>query len=384
MGYAQRAAHAWAGLVTAVAGVSAVAVFGLAAPASADVTIDSEQGQRLGGARIALRVTNEHPTATITKVEVHFPSDITIPEIYPIAVADWAPSITMTKVDDNPANDRSSAVTWITMPGKEIKPGATSLLPLAMGPMPDREVVYLDVVQTRSDGTTERWAGVDTPVAGAQHTAFPLKLEPLPPGQAPLSHHGGAASPGAQADVAADPVAADDSEASEGSGGARLAVALLLIAALTVFALFWQRRRRLSGGDDDRASARRGRNTPAPASAKAAKPVPAKAKAAPVKAAPVKAAKATPAKGAPAKVVPATAKAATAAPVDETADVAAAASAPVVQRRTVVRGAAARKATDRRRTVVRKSGAGGSATATIARRRGNASNRPVESGSDNA
>jgi hypothetical protein len=155
MGYAQRAARAWAGLATAVAGLSTVAVFGLATPAAADVSFDSQQGQRSGGARVAFRVTNEHPTASIVKVEVRLPGDLRLPEVYPIAVADWAPSITMTKVDDKSGNDFASAVVWITMPGKDIKPGASSLLPLAMGPMPDREAVYLDVIQTRSDGSTE-------------------------------------------------------------------------------------------------------------------------------------------------------------------------------------------------------------------------------------
>ena len=91
----------------------------------------------------------------------------------------------MTKVDNNPANDVPSAVVWVTMPGREIKPGATSLLPLAMGPMPDTEAVYFDVIQTRSDGSIETWAGVDVPAAGAQHPAFALKLAPLEPGQVP-------------------------------------------------------------------------------------------------------------------------------------------------------------------------------------------------------
>jgi len=73
------------------AAVTAASVVGLAGPATADVTIDSEQGQRTGGARIAFRVTNESSTASITKVEVRFPGNVRIPEIYPIAVADWAP-----------------------------------------------------------------------------------------------------------------------------------------------------------------------------------------------------------------------------------------------------------------------------------------------------
>ena len=196
-------------------------------------------------------MTNESSTASITKIEVRFPGDVRIAEIYPIAVADWAPSITMTKVDNNPANDVPSAVVWITMPGKEIKPGATSLLPLAMGPMPDAEFVYLDVIQTRSDGSTETWAGVDVPAAGAQHPAFALKLVPLEPGQVPEDHGHGAGSHGRGADRCG--------RRSGGRGAGqppkapttvRLAVVLLLIAALTGFALYWQRRRGARSADE--------------------------------------------------------------------------------------------------------------------------------------
>jgi uncharacterized protein YcnI len=229
--------------------VTAASVVGLAGPAAADVSIDSEQGQRTGGARIAFRVTNESSTASITKVEVRFPGNVRIPEIYPIAVADWAPSITMTRVDNNPANDVPGSVVWVTMPGREIKPGATSLLPLAMGPMPDTEIVYFDVIQTRSDGSIETWAGVDVPAAGAQHPAFTLKLVPLEPGQVPEDHgHGGAAATdGAQTGAGVDPEAvdpeADDLDSTDGSGTVRLVLVLLLIAALTGLALYWQRRR---------------------------------------------------------------------------------------------------------------------------------------------
>jgi hypothetical protein len=323
MEHAQRAARAWAGLATAVAGLSAVAVFGLAGPAAADVSIDSEQGQRSGGARIAFRVTNESPTASITKVEVRFPGNVRIPEIYPIAVADWAPSITMTKVDNNPANDVPSSVVWVTMPGREIKPGATSVLPLAMGPMPDIDTVYLDVVQTRSDGSIVTWAGVDVPAAGAQHPAFALKLVPLQPGQVPEHGHGGAAA----ADQPQTDAAAEEPDTAEGSSAVRLVMVLLLIVAVTGFALFWQRRRGAPSAAED-VSQDVDEGTTAPAAT---------------------------------------------GEVDEPAP---------VRRRSVVRPTAARTAAERR-AAARKS-TGGAATATIARRRENAPKRARNTEGNNA
>ncbi|WP_203925251.1 DUF1775 domain-containing protein [Virgisporangium ochraceum] len=349
-----------------------MAVFGLATPAAADVSFDSQQGQRTGGARVAFRVTNEHPTASIVKVEVRLPGDLRLPEVYPIAVADWAPSITMTRVDDNPSHDYSSAVVWITMPGREIKPGGTSLLPLAMGPMPDREAVYLDVTQWRSDGSSETWAGVDVPAAGAQHPAMKLELAPLEPGQVPQNHHGGAAASGApEADVVADPVA-DDGEGS--SGAASLAVVLLVIAALTAFALYWQRRRGASRTDDGKAEespgfrvpAQRAKAAPSKKATPAQKSGPAKKAQAPVKAGKVAAGKAPAGKVATEKVTA----------TDRT-------SAVAVQRRTVVRTTATRKVVAGRRTTARKS-IGGAATATVARRGGNVAKRAGKTDGDNA
>jgi uncharacterized protein YcnI len=354
------------------AAVTAASVVGLAGPATADVTIDSEQGQRTGGARIAFRVTNESSTASITKVEVRFPGNVRIPEIYPIAVADWAPSITMTRVDNNPANDVPSAVVWVTMPGREIKPGATSLLPLAMGPMPDTETVYFDVVQTRSDGSIETWAGVDVPAAGAQHPAFTLKLAPLEPGQVPEDHgHGGAAaSGGAQTGAAVDPEAADP-DSTDGSGTVQLALVLLLIAVLTGFALFWQRRRGAPrvdqdvdqdvdrNVDEDRAEAA---DDTAPATRAR---IQREKGAAPKKRTAVATGAPSPAKAkAKAKVK---AKGA-----DEPAR---------VQRRTVVRASVPERAAGRR-PVARKSTGGG--TVTVARGRGNGSKRAGNVEGDNA
>ena len=356
------------------AAVTAASVVGLAGPATADVTIDSEQGQRTGGARIAFRVTNESSTASITKVEVRFPGNVRIPEIYPIAVADWAPSITMTRVDNNPANDVPSAVVWVTMPGREIKPGATSLLPLAMGPMPDTETVYFDVVQTRSDGSTETWAGVDVPAAGAQHPAFTLKLAPLEPGQVPEDHgHGGAAASGvAQTGAAVDPEAADP-DSTDGSGTVQLVLVLLLIAVLTGFALFWQRRRgapRVDQDVDQNADQNADENVDVDRAGAADDAAPAtrariqrEKGAAPKKRAAV-------ATGAPS---PAKAKAKVKAKgADEPAR---------VQRRTVVRASVPERAAGRR-AVARKSTGG--TTVTVARGRGNGSKRAGNVEGDNA
>jgi hypothetical protein len=237
------------------------------------------------------------------------------------------------------------------MPGREIKPGGTSVLPLAMGPMPDTEIVYLDVIQTRSDGSTETWAGVDVPAAGAQHPAFAFKLAPLEPGQVPGQGHGDA---GASDQVQTD-ATAEEPDSAEGSGTVRLVAVLLLIVAVTGFALFWQRRRGAQSADGDGAES-------ADDAASAAR-VAARSQAPSVEAGQVEAGQVEAGQVEAGQVETR---------VAETAR---------VRRRSVVR-ATAKPAADRRATARKPSG--DAATATIPRRRGNASGRAGNIGSDNA
>jgi hypothetical protein len=172
---------------------------------------------------LTFRVTNESTTASIVRIEVRLPVEARILEVYPIAAADWAPMTTMRSVDGNPDHDIPESVTWITMPGKDIKPGATSELTLAIGPMPVADRLLIDVLQTRSDGTVVTWAGASPAGdAATRHPAFALTLRPDP-----------------AATVAEEPVA---EEPESGSNGWRILLILLAIGLVTLFAYLWQRR----------------------------------------------------------------------------------------------------------------------------------------------
>jgi uncharacterized protein YcnI len=220
-----------------IAGLAALAAFGLAEPAAADVSVTPTEAKQGSGGRLTFRITNESTTAAITRIEVRIPLEARIAEAYPIAAADWAPLISLTSIDGDRSKEVATAVTWMTMPGKELKPGATAELTMAIGPLPANDRLYLDIVQTRSDGSVVTWAGAGVPAASAQHPAFELTLTPA----AAVPHE--------------EPAAEPPAEESGGSNGGRLAIILLLIAAVTLYAYLWQRRSSAHDTDDSDASA---------------------------------------------------------------------------------------------------------------------------------
>ncbi|HEX2772424.1 MAG TPA: DUF1775 domain-containing protein, partial [Micromonosporaceae bacterium] len=64
-----------------VLGAVAVGVFGLAAPASAHVTVNPSEATQGGYARLAFRVPNESDTASTTKVEVVLPENAPVASV---------------------------------------------------------------------------------------------------------------------------------------------------------------------------------------------------------------------------------------------------------------------------------------------------------------
>src|SRR4051812_25313539 len=84
----------WA-LRVAIAGAGAsLALLVLAAPAAANVTFLPTPTTQGDGANLTFRITNDSPVATINRVEVRFPQDQPIAEVYPLSTDNWAPQIT--------------------------------------------------------------------------------------------------------------------------------------------------------------------------------------------------------------------------------------------------------------------------------------------------
>jgi hypothetical protein len=145
--------------VLAAAVTSALA--GVAAPASADVTVDPPSAAQGSGANLAFRVTNDNPTSALVKVVLTLPQDQPIAEVYPLSVDDWAPQLTnrplnppMPGLHGTLLTEATASVTWTVVPGREVAPGGTTELPVAVGPLPTTSTVSFTVQATYADGTT--------------------------------------------------------------------------------------------------------------------------------------------------------------------------------------------------------------------------------------
>lgn len=131
----------------------------VATPALADVTVSPTTAYQGSGQNLTLRVTNDgdKPLHTIT---LKFRDDTPLAEAYPLSVPDWAPKITMRKIStalktvhgDTTTTDVAASITWLAMPGKDLAPGKSADLSVAVGPLPTLSSIQLDVASTYADG----------------------------------------------------------------------------------------------------------------------------------------------------------------------------------------------------------------------------------------
>jgi hypothetical protein len=246
-------------LATAVGALIALVVLGFGTPAAAGVSVDPPELTQGAAVRLNFRITNESPSATITRVEVRFPGDAPIAEIYPFSAEDWAPQITMRQLDQpipngmhgmDPLTEVVSTITYFAMPEKGLAPGGSTDLALTAGPLPSTAHLVIGVVTTLSDGTEVRYTALPGAVpAAGERPAVVLTLKPAPPGAggAGQGQHGGgqdqhAAQSGAQS--------GDAPAGGFGSGRSLLwgaLAALLAVGAVYGVAHLRERRERAAG-----------------------------------------------------------------------------------------------------------------------------------------
>ncbi len=170
----------------AVAGALAMlGMIALGPSAVAEVNISPAQAEQGGAAEVTLQVRNDRPGVWTTKVEVQLPPETPIGEVYPMSVPGWAPVSTSRELDtpidglhNSGLTSVTSAITWIRSDDAP-KPPEVENLVIQLGPLPTVNELVLTVIQTYSDGKTQRWSG-PTP-AGAGVAAGPgtvLRLTP--------------------------------------------------------------------------------------------------------------------------------------------------------------------------------------------------------------
>jgi uncharacterized protein YcnI len=212
-------------------GVVALGVLGLAAPASAHVTVNPREATQGGYARLAFRVPTESDTASTIKLEVTLPDPAKAPiaSVSTMPVPGWTVAVERTKVDPpvqvhgSQVTEVVSKITWTAAANAGIKPGEFQEFPVSMGPLPETDRLVFKVLQHYSDNNIARWIE-EPPAAGGEEPQDPAPVLKLLPA---------AAEPGASAGPTATSATGPSGAAGDGGDSAALGLGIAgLVAGL--------------------------------------------------------------------------------------------------------------------------------------------------------
>ncbi|MBT2207407.1 YcnI family protein [Actinomadura sp. NEAU-AAG7] len=214
--------------LSTVGALAALSVFGLAAAASAHVTVNPGTAEQGGFTKVSFRVPNERDDASTTKVQVDLPTDTPVAFVSVRPVPGWTVKVEKSKLKtpvEMEGSKLTEAVSRITWSGGKIDAGQFQEFDVSMGPLPSNATRMLfKAEQTYTGGEVVKWDqdpgdGQNEP----EHPAPELKLTPKGAAQA------AATGPTAQVKPAAAAPAEED--ASDGTarvlGGIGVAVGVI-------------------------------------------------------------------------------------------------------------------------------------------------------------
>jgi uncharacterized protein len=159
-------------LVLLVTGVL-LAVFALAVPASAHVTVSAPGAERGGSDQeITFRVPVEKDVATIA-LRVQFPTATPIASVDVKSMPGWTYTIRSDKLakpiktDDGEVTSAVSQISWQAN-GRGLGPGEYGEFTILAGQLPDAPIVTFRVLQMYADGSTVAWNQVPAPGSTAE------------------------------------------------------------------------------------------------------------------------------------------------------------------------------------------------------------------------
>lgn len=140
-----------------------VAVFAVAVPAWAHVTVSAPGATRGGGDQeITFRVPVEKNADTV-KLQVALPTNTPIASVDVKPIPGWTHSektVTLKKpikTDDGNITQAVSQITWTAQKGQGLKPGEYGDFTFIAGQLPDVSTLVFPALQTYSDGSTVKW-----------------------------------------------------------------------------------------------------------------------------------------------------------------------------------------------------------------------------------
>lgn len=158
-----------------------VGLVGLAAPASAHVSVSSTDAAQGGFGKAVFRVPTESETASTIKLVVTLPTETPFAFVTAQSKPGWTVSVqkaklaSPTKVGDFELTEAVRTITWTsTVDG--IPPSQFDEFAISGGPFPDDESISFAAVQTYDDGTVAKWDEVQEGDKEPEHPAPTLKL----------------------------------------------------------------------------------------------------------------------------------------------------------------------------------------------------------------
>lgn len=168
----------------AMAVTTGVLVIASGGVASAHVTANvSEPAKKGGYAKVSFRVPNEDATQGTIKLTLTFPSNPLVTSARPRPVPGWTTSVTKVKLDPpvkvgkTNATEAMGTVTWTAQPGTRINPGEFQEFDVALGPLPDADMLMIPATQTYDGPKGDvKWDQPATGGAEPEHPAPTIKL----------------------------------------------------------------------------------------------------------------------------------------------------------------------------------------------------------------
>lgn len=218
--------------------IAAAAVLGLAAPASAHVSVQPGQAEQGGYAGVTFRVPNENDNAGTTKLEVNLPDDKPLTSVRTRPLAGWTANVekktlaTPITSHGKTITEAVSKVTWTANAGTRINPGQYEDFEVSLGPLPtDTDKLVFKALQTYDNGDVVRWIDLPGPDGKEPEKPAPtLKLVPAGTGSAAKPSP---AASGASGDSDKNvSVAASTSDKASDSTARTLGIAGLVVGVL--------------------------------------------------------------------------------------------------------------------------------------------------------
>jgi uncharacterized protein YcnI len=155
-----------------------------AGTASAHVTVSAEDAAPGHDVKAVFRVPNERDDASTVRLEVTFPTDHPVGQVFVGAVPGWTATVRKRTLavpvhaHDGEITEVVESVVW---QGGAIKPGEFLEFPVAIGAMPhDVDRLVFKALQSYSDGQVARW--IEVPSDGVPQPQYPAPVLSLAAG----------------------------------------------------------------------------------------------------------------------------------------------------------------------------------------------------------